>query len=127
MLYRALADLALLTHLVFIVFVLFGGLLALRWGWVPWIHLPAAAWGVVIELSGWICPLTPLENALRRAAGSAGYSGGFIAHYILPLIYPGGLTRGLQLVLGVVVVVLNVAVYLVVWRRTRSGRGRRAG
>ena len=127
MLYRGLADLALLTHLLFIVFVLFGGLLALRWQWMPWVHLPAAAWGAVIEFSGWICPLTPLENSLRRAAGSAGYSGGFIEHYIVPLIYPGALTSGLQLVLGGAVVALNVAFYLAVWRRRStqpSGRTR---
>ena len=120
MLLRALADLTVLAHLLFIVFVLFGGLLAFRWRWVPWIHLPAAGWGAVIEFFGWICPLTPLENSLRRASGAAGYSGGFIERYILPLVYPGELTRGLQLVLGSAVVALNLAVYLAVWRRRRT-------
>ena len=97
MLYSILADTVLLFHLAFIVFVGVGGLVVLRWAKVAWIHLPIAAWGVWIELSGNICPLTPLENALRRMAGEQGYSGGFIEHYILPIIYPPGLTRGVQL------------------------------
>ena len=88
MVYQSLADLVLLVHLVFIVFVLLGGLLAFRWRWVPMAHLPAAAWGVAVEFFGWVCPLTPLENALRRAGGSTGYSVGFIEQYIVPLVYP---------------------------------------
>ncbi len=124
MLYRVLADLVVLTHLGFIIFVLFGGLLALRWRWVPVAHLPAAAWGAAIEFSGWFCPLTPLETSLRRASGSAGYSGGFIEHYLIPIIYPRELTQGVQLLLGCVLVVLNLAVYLVVWRRLRTRRTR---
>ena len=120
MLYRALADLIALTHLAFIGFALFGGLLALRWQWVSWVHLPAAAWGAAVEFFGWFCPLTPLENSLRRAGGSAGYSGGFIERYLMPIIYPTELTREFQLFLGCVLVVLNVAVYLAVWRRLRT-------
>ncbi len=114
-----LADLVVIVHGLFIVFVVAGGLLVLRWPRLAWVHLPAAAWGVLIELSGWICPLTPLENALRRAAGEAGYSGGFIERYLLPLIYPPGLTPAVQLWLGLVVLVVNVAVYAVWWRRRR--------
>ena len=120
MLYQTLADIVVLTHLTFILFVLFGGLLALRWRWVPWAHVPAAAWGAALEFFGWSCPLTPLENSLRRLSGSAGYSGGFIEHYLMPIIYPEEFTRELQLFLGCVLVVLNVAVYLVVWRRYRT-------
>ncbi len=124
MLYRALADLVVLTHLAFILFALLGGLLALRWRWVPWAHVPAATWGATVELFGWFCPLTPLENSLRRASGSAGYPSGFIEHYVVPIIYPTDLTRELQLFLGGALVGLNVVVYLVVWRRLRTpGRG----
>ena len=124
MLYRVLADLVVITHLAFIIFVLFGGLLALRWRWAAWVHLPALAWGVAIEFFGWFCPLTPLENSLRRASGSAGYTGGFIEHYLLPIIYPRELTRGLQVLLGCVLVVLNLATYFVMWRRFRTHRTR---
>lgn len=117
MLFRVLADLVALTHFAFILFALFGGLLAFRWRWVPWAHLPAAAWAAAIEFFGWFCPLTPLENTLRRASGSAGYSGGFIEHHLMPIIYPAELTRDLQLLLGCGVVVLNLVVYLAVWLR----------
>jgi hypothetical protein len=111
MLYRALADLVLLLHLAFIVFVVLGGLLAFRWRWAPAVHVPAAAWGAAVELFGWICPLTPLENALRRKGGGIGYSADFIEHYLVPLIYPSELTRNVQLVLGAIVVAVNVLVY----------------
>jgi hypothetical protein len=111
------ADLVVLLHLLFILFVALGGLLALRWRWMPWLHVPAAAWGGFVELTGRICPLTPLENRLRRAAGHAGYQGDFIEHYLLPLIYPAGLTREIQLALAALVVVLNAVIYMVVWRR----------
>ena len=98
--------------------------LALRWRWMPWLHLPAAAWGGFVELTGRICPLTPLENRLRRAAGNAGYEGDFIEHYLLPIIYPAGLTREIQFALAAVLIVLNAAIYAVVWRR-RAIRRRR--
>jgi len=111
-----LAD-AVLLHLLFIVFAVGGGLLALRWRWMPWLHLPALTWGATVELTGWICPLTPLENALRRAGGAAGYAAGFIERYLLPLIYPGALTRELQFVLGGTLLLINAVVYAVVWRR----------
>lgn len=124
MFYRILADLIAFVHLAFIVFAILGGLLALRWHWIPWVHLPAAVWGAAVEFFGWVCPITPLENSLRRASGSAGYSGGFIEHYLMPVIYPEGLTREWQLLLGCVVVVLNLAVYLAVWRRHRADKAR---
>ncbi|WP_316151839.1 DUF2784 domain-containing protein [Cupriavidus sp. BIC8F] len=114
-----LADLVVIVHGLFILFVVAGGLLVLRWPRVAWLHLPAAAWGVLIEWSGWICPLTPLENTLRQAAGQAGYSGGFVERYLLPLIYPAGLTPAVQLWLGAVVLAVNLAVYALWWRRRR--------
>ena len=117
MVYRGFADVVLLVHLAFIIFVLFGGMLALKWSWIPWLHLPAALWAAALEFNGWLCPLTPLENWLRRASGEAGYSGGFIEHYILPVIYPAGLTPSIQLVLGLIVVVLNMAMYGFVYVR----------
>ena len=117
MTFRLAADLVLLLHLAFIVFVLTGGLLALRWRWAPLLHLPAAAWGVFIDLSGRICPLTPLENLLRAQAGQAGYAGGFIEHYLLRLIYPDDMTQGVQAVLAGVVLGVNAGVYAWVWRR----------
>ncbi|SOZ36495.1 DUF2784 domain-containing protein [Cupriavidus neocaledonicus] len=119
-----LADLVVIAHALFIVFVVAGGLLVLRWPRAAWVHLPAAVWGVLIEWAGWICPLTPLENALRRAAGQAGYSGGFVERYLLPLIYPAGLTPAVQLWLGLVVLVVNVAIYALWWRRRRHHHAR---
>ncbi len=119
MLYRTLADLVALAHLAFIIFAVFGGLLALCWRWVPWVHIPAVTWGAALEFFGWFCPLTPLENSLRRVSGSADYSGGFIERYLMPIIYPTELTREFQLFLGCVLVVFNLAVYLAVWRRLR--------
>jgi hypothetical protein len=117
MIYGVLADLVLVLHLGFIVFVVLGGLLAVDRPRAAIVHLPTATWGILIELFGWICPLTPLENSLRRAAGEAGYAGGFIEHYVLPVIYPGGLTREVQLGLAVLVVAVNVAIYWYAWRR----------
>jgi hypothetical protein len=117
MAYRILADLVVGVHALFVVFVVFGGLLALRWPWAAAAHLPAAVWGTLIEFRGWVCPLTPLENSLRASAGEAGYEGGFIEHYLLPVLYPMGLTRGVQLVFGSLVIAVNLVVYgLVLWR-----------
>src|SRR5688500_9243072 len=104
MAYRILADLVVGLHLLFVVFVVAGGLLALRWPWVAAAHLPAAVWGALIEFKGWICPLTPLEKSLRTSAGQAGYQGGFIEHYLVPVLYPVGLTGRVQLILGSLVI-----------------------
>ena len=123
MLYHALADLVLVAHLAFIVFVVAGGLLALRWHWAPLVHLPAALWGVFIELSGGICPLTPLENYLLRAGGASGYSGGFIEHHLVPIIYPVGLSPSIQVLLAALVVFVNALVYSLIWRTPLLGRG----
>jgi hypothetical protein len=122
MLFQALADLVVLVHFGFIVFALLGALLALRWPRVLWVHAPAAIWAVAIELGGWICPLTPLENRLRGAGGAAGYPGGFVEHYLLPVIYPPGLTREVQVVLGLALLATNALVYWAVWCRWRRRR-----
>jgi len=117
-----MADFVVLTHLAFIAFALLGGLLALRWRWIPWVHLPAVFWAATVAAFGWLCPLTPLENALRRASGSAEYSGSFIEFYIVPILYPTDLTRELQVFLGFVMLAINLGIYLWVWRRFRPHR-----
>ena len=122
--YPLLADLVLIVHLAFVVFVLCGGLLVLRWRWIAWLHMPAIAWGAFVEFSGWICPLTPLENWLRAQGGETAYRSDFIAQYLLPVLYPGDLTRDLQLLLGTVVVVLNTAVYWWLWQMQARGASR---
>jgi hypothetical protein len=121
--YRLLADLVVGLHFLFVLFVVLGGLLALRWSRVAWVHLPVAAYGALIELVGWTCPLTPLENEMRQRAGEAGYQGGFIEHYLLPALYPAALTRGIQMLLGGVVIGVNLAIYLLVLRNRRRARG----
>lgn len=117
-----LADAVLLIHLAFVLFVLFGGLLALKWRSTIWFHLPAAAWGTFIEFSGRICPLTPLENWLREQSGAAAYEGDFLGHYLRALLYPNDLTRPVQLMLGLFVIAMNTAIYLWLWRRNRLHR-----
>jgi hypothetical protein len=115
------ANAIVLIHGVFILFVLFGAWLVLRWKWVAWLHVPAFAWGAAIEFLGAVCPLTPLEQRLRELAGERGYTGGFVDHYIVPVMYPAGLTPAVQLWLGVFVVALNVAIYaFVLARRLRT-------
>ena len=128
---RLAADAVALLHGAFVLFVVFGGLLVWRWPRLAWLHLPAVAWGALIEFTGWMCPLTPWENALRQAVGQAGYTGGFVDHYLWPLLYPAGLTREMQWALGAGVLVVNGAVYgLLLGRRARSagrrGRGQSA-
>ena len=120
--YRLLADLLVLFHAGFVLFVVLGGLAVLRWPRVAWVHLPVAAWGAWVEFSSTVCPLTPLENHLRNLGGEAGYSGGFIAHYILPVLYPAGLNPRVEIVLGVFVVLLNLSVYALLWRKRRLDR-----
>lgn len=111
MFYAWLANLVLLLHLGFILFVALGGLAVLRWPRLAWLHLPCVAWGVAVELMGWYCPLTPWENHFRQLAGQQGYEGDFIQHYLLATIYPEGLTREIQIGLGLGLLLINVAVY----------------
>lgn len=121
MAYRLLADSILVLHILFIGFVIFGGLITFRFPWTALVHLPAACWGTYIELSGGVCPLTPLEVKFRHAAGDAGYSGSFIEHYLLPVIYPAGLTSNIQFWLAAFVVLINAAIYgLFLYRRYGS-------
>lgn len=120
MLYRLLADLVVLLHLGFILFALFGGLLTLRWPRLAWVHGAALAWAASVEVFGLICPLTPLEVDLRLEAGLEGYSGGFVERYLVPVVYPPGLSRSLQWVLAGGLVLVNAAVYGWVWHRRRG-------
>src|SRR5688572_31374187 len=119
MVFRGLADLVLLVHLLFVVFVVAGGLLVLRWPRLAWVHVPVALYGALIEFVGFICPLTPLEIRLRRLGGEAGYEGGFVEHYVTAALYPSGLTREIQIAIGAGVLVLNAVVYVIVVRRGR--------
>lgn len=114
MIEKIAADFIVLFHFAFILFVIIGGFLVLKWRWIIWLHIPCAIWGALIEFAGWICPLTPWENQLRIAAGNTGYRGGFIEHYILPIIYPSGLTRELQLILGSLVILINLFAYIII-------------
>jgi hypothetical protein len=124
MAYRAAADAILVAHLAFVLFVVLGALLVLRWPRLAWLHIPAVVWAAFIEFSGTICPLTPLEVALRQRAGQVGYGGGFIDHYVVSLLYPEGLTQNTQAMLGAVVVAINAAIYIVAFRRRRTSPDR---
>ncbi|MEN8008633.1 MAG: DUF2784 domain-containing protein [Candidatus Krumholzibacteriota bacterium] len=118
--YRIAADGVVIIHLCFILFVFLGGLTLFWRPWMIWIHVPAALWGGMVELFGVYCPLTPLENHLRRAASAEAYSGGFVDHYIMPIVYPPGLTRETQVVLGVVILALNLTLYFIFFARKRK-------
>ena len=121
-----LADLIVLIHFAFVLFVIFGGLLALRWRRVMWAHLPCVAWGIWIELSHGLCPLTPLENRLREHAGRGTYEGGFVDHYIMPILYPEGLTHNTQVAIACVIIAINGGCYgFILWQWLRSRRQRR--
>ena len=115
MFYRLGADLIVVLHFGFVLFVLLGGLLLIKWPRLVWLHLPAAAWGAFVEFSGWICPLTPLENWLREQAGDTGYAGDFIAQYLSNILYPGTLTREVQIVFGILVLSINLTIYGRLW------------
>ncbi len=126
MTYRIIADLIVLIHFGFILFVVAGGFLVIKWQKVSFLHIPAVIWGVLIEFAGTICPLTPLENKFRLAGGEAGFSGGFIDKYITSLIYPEGLTRGVQILLGFVVIVINISIYGYLLRKRKARVSKRA-
>lgn len=119
--YVFLADLTLLVHALFVLFVVFGGVAVLRWRWLARFHLPAAVWGVLIELGGWVCPLTYLENHFRRLGGESGYRGTFIEQYLEPVLYPLGLTQRSQIIFGLAAFLINLAIYVQLWRRNKTG------
>jgi hypothetical protein len=121
MIYQWLAGLIVVIHFLFILFALFGALLVLWRKWIIWLHLPAAVWAMLIEFRGWLCPLTPLENYFTTLAGKAGYEGGFIKHYLVPIIYPTGLAPHIQIILGGVVLAVNGVIYFFVFRRWYGG------
>lgn len=123
MFYRLAADLILVLHLGFIVFVVFGGLLVLLRRWIGYVHIPAAVWGAFIEISGRVCPLTTWENSLLRGAGQSGYAESFVEHYLVPIIYPSGLTRGIQFAIAGFVIVANVVIYGWLLYRGKKSRG----
>ena len=120
MIYSILADIVVVVHFLFILFVLSGGLFITWRKWIIFIHLPAVIWACLIEFKSWICPLTPLEKWLRESAGANGYQEGFIEHYLMPVIYPSGLTEGIQVVLGVTVIVINLCIYSVVFYKLKK-------
>ena len=117
MIYRLLADAVVVVHMGFVIFVVLGGLLVLRRPRMAWLHLPAAVYGTLLEFAGWVCPLTPLENRLRALGGEAGYAGSFVERYLMPVLYPPGLGRNTQWVLGGLVIAINVVIYALVIRR----------
>jgi hypothetical protein len=117
--FHVAADLVVVLHAAFTLFVALGALLVFRWRRVMWAHAPAAAWGVLIEFSGWVCPLTPLENALRLRASEAAYAGDFIQHYVMPVLYPADLTRETQLAIGSAALLLNVVIYWYLFHQAR--------
>jgi len=120
MIYRALADFVVLLHMAFVLFAALGSVLVFKWRRVAWFHIPAALWAALIEFVGWVCPLTPLENWLRRQGGQAGYQTGFIERYLLHVIYPAPFSRSLHVVLGFLVLGVNLAIYWWIWRRSAS-------
>lgn len=120
--YRSAADVVVAIHFLFVVFVVLGGLLALRWPWVARVHVPVVLYGAAIEFVGFLCPLTPLELWLRRRGGEAGYEGGFVEHYMTAALYPAGLTRQIQIALGASALLINAVIYAALWRRWRKNR-----
>ncbi|MCX5849901.1 MAG: DUF2784 domain-containing protein [Deltaproteobacteria bacterium] len=122
--YNVFADTIVVTHFLFIAFVICGGLLVIRWPRMAIVHLPAAIWGAAMEILGWVCPLTPLENHFRNLAGNSVYSGDFIVRYLIPLIYPEHLTTTIQQFLGGMVIVVNVIIYIIAIRKQISLRDR---
>jgi hypothetical protein len=124
MAYRFLADALVVFHFCFVLFVITGGLFVLRWRWMALLHIPAALWGMIVEWTGWICPLTPLENRLRERGGDVAYQGDFVNHYIMPVLYPDGLTRDFQITFGTLILMITLLMYLAAFT-ARGGRRRR--
>ena len=124
MVYHALANLVLIAHLAFVLFVVLGGFPVLKWRSLAWLHVPAFLWGALVELAGWVCPLTPLENWLRQKGGGLTYRTGFVDHYLLPLLYPATLTRSSQILLGLLVLGVNLGLYgWILWRTAQKQAG----
>ena len=119
MLYQLAVNITVLLHFAFIVFVIFGGLLVFKWRWLIWLHIPASIWAALIAMVGWICPLTPVENMLRHAAGGQIYTGSFIERYLVPVIYPTGLNREIFIAMGVFVIVINMIVYTILFLKCK--------
>lgn len=117
--FRFLADIIVLIHFAFALFSVLGGVLYIWWRKIIWFHVPAVLWAALVESAGWICPLTPLENWLRFKGGAAGYNGGFVENYILPVLYPAGLTREIHIALGVLVIAVNLAIYLLIFSKCK--------
>jgi hypothetical protein len=124
--YKLLADAVVLAHFLFIAFVVCGGLLVIRWPRIAFVHLPAAVWGAVVEIFGWVCPLTPLENHFHLLAGKSSYSGDFIARYLMPVIYPENLTATIQQVFGGLVIIINLIFYIIAIQKERLHKKNRA-
>ncbi|PKN77135.1 MAG: DUF2784 domain-containing protein [Deltaproteobacteria bacterium HGW-Deltaproteobacteria-10] len=124
--YQLLADALVVVHFLFIVFVVIGGVFVIRRPRLAWVHLPAAVWGALVELCGWFCPLTPLENYLRQRGGGAAYHGDFIEYYLLPLIYPENLTATMQYIFGAVVIAVNLVFYFLVLRKRWMSKSKKA-
>lgn len=117
-------DTIVLLHFIFVLFVLFGAVLLLKWQKLIWLHIPAVIWGIMVELNGWLCPLTPLENRLRQEAGLGLYHGDFVMHYIMPVLYPVNLTRTTQVLFGLIVIIVNLGIYFYVFRIRRRRPGK---
>lgn len=124
MFYHLLADLVVILHLIFIIFVIFGGLTVLLWQRIIWIHIPCVVWGILLEINSWICPLTYLENYFRKSAGKEDYSTGFIQQYLVPIVYPRGLEPDFQVILGLLLIIINIIIYLFIWYQLKMGTNR---
>jgi hypothetical protein len=118
--YLLLADAVMLVHLLFVLFVIFGSVLVLRWPWILWVHAPAFTWGVIVEIRGMVCPLTPLENRLRLLGGESGYTQDFLSDWLGTVLYPAFVGRGAQIAMGALLLLLNVALYFRVWTSRRA-------
>jgi hypothetical protein len=123
-LYALAAEIVVVTHLVVVVFILLGGFLVWRWNWIGWVHVPIVLWGTFIHFTGWLCPLTPLENFLRAKAGQAGYEGSFVEHYILALLSWDGRTYAMQVLIGILVLAANCVPYGLLFFRLGLVRNR---
>jgi hypothetical protein len=120
MIYAMLADAVVVVHAAFVLFAVFGGFLVLRWRRLAWLHIPAVLWAALVEIAGWFCPLTPLENLLRHRAGKSTYQSDFIDHYIMPALYPDALAHESQMILGLSVLFINLSIYAWIWHRSKK-------